>query len=215
MNLQNKILPVALVAALLGGTVGALVMRPKTNDLNTAATTSNLLPVSSDTNSRAATLRYNDTLPANNNDTDTLPATNNDTPDTLNVANTSSDQECYRAGFTEGFAAARENKNKNVRASNLSNATSTERVVYRDAPARRTRVARNTASRQAYYDYEPRKRSFWSKHRDKLTVAMGAGGGALVGGLIGGKKGAAIGAIGGGAGSALYTYKIRNRNNRR
>jgi hypothetical protein len=215
MNLQNKILPVALVAALLGGTVGALVMRPKTNDLNTAATTSNLLPASSDTNSRAATLRYNDTLPTNNNDT--LPVTNNETPEVLNVANTNSDQECYRAGFTEGFAAAREsNQTRNVRASNLSNATTTERVVYRDAPARRTRVARNTrASRQAYYDYEPRKRSFWSKHRDKLTVAMGAGGGALIGGLIGGKKGAAIGALGGGAGSALYTYKIRNRDNRR
>ncbi|HZG50522.1 MAG TPA: hypothetical protein VEZ40_00175, partial [Pyrinomonadaceae bacterium] len=151
-------------------------------------------------------LRYNETLPA----------TNNETPATLNVANdTTSSEECYRAGFTEGFAAAREQKN--VRASNLSNAaTTTERVVYRDAPARRTRVARNTrASRQAYYDYEPRKRSFWSKHRDKLTVAMGAGGGALIGGLVGGKKGAAIGALGGGAGSALYTYKIRNRNNRR
>ncbi|MCA1565025.1 MAG: hypothetical protein LC803_05200 [Acidobacteria bacterium] len=206
MNLQNKILPVALVAALLGGTVGALVMRPKTNDLNTT-TASNLLPVSTDTNSRAATLRYNEALPA---------ATNNETPATLNVANTNSDEECYRAGFTEGFAAARENARENtrVRANNLSNAS--ERVVYRDAPVRRTRVARNTrASRQAYYDYEPRKRSFWSKHRDKLTVAMGAGGGALVGGLIGGKKGAAIGALGGGAGSALYTYKIRNRNNRR
>jgi hypothetical protein len=210
MNLQNKILPVALVAALLGGTVGALVMRPKTNDFNTAATRSNLLPVSTDANSRAASLRYNETIPA----------TNNETPETLNVASTNGDEECYRAGFTEGFAAARENKN-GVRANNLSNSLSnssrtTERVVYRDAPARRTRVARNSrASRQAYYDYEPRKRSFWSKHRDKLTVAMGAGGGALVGGLIGGKKGAAIGALGGGAGSALYTYKIRNRNNRR
>jgi len=203
MNLQNKILPVALVAALLGGTVGALVMRPKTNDLNTT-TRSNLLPVSSDANSRAATLRYNETLPANNNET----------PATLNVANTNSDEECYRAGFTEGFAAARENNS--TRTNTLSNATASDRVVYRDAPVRRTRVARNTrASRQAYYDYEPRKRSFWSKHRDKLTVAMGAGGGALVGGLIGGKKGAAIGALGGGAGSALYTYKIRNRNNRR
>ncbi|HEX8128355.1 MAG TPA: hypothetical protein VF527_04580 [Pyrinomonadaceae bacterium] len=202
MNLQNKILPVALVAALLGGTVGALVMRPKTNDLNTATTASNLLPASTDANSRAATLRYNETLPA----------TNNETPATLNVANTNSDEECYRAGFTEGFAAARQEKG--IRANNLSNAS--DRVVYRDAPARRMRVARNTrASRQAYYDYEPRKRSFWSKHRDKLTVAMGAGGGAIVGGLIGGKKGAAIGALGGGAGSALYTYKIRNRNNRR
>lgn len=205
MNLQNKILPVALVAALLGGTVGAFVMRPKTNDLNTVAS-SNLLPTSNNAPSQAAALRYNETLPANNNET----------PATLNVANTSSEEECYRAGFTEGFAAAREQKN--VRTSNLTNVTprSTERVVYRDAPVRRTRVARNTrASRQAYYDYEqPRKRSFWSKHRDKLTVAMGAGGGAIVGGLIGGKKGAAIGALGGGAGSALYTYKIRNRNRR-
>ncbi|MDQ1522151.1 MAG: hypothetical protein QOE47_75 [Pyrinomonadaceae bacterium] len=205
MNLQNKILPVALVAALLGGTVGALVMRPKTNDLNTTATRSNLLPVSTDADSRAATLRYNETTPA----------TNNETPETLNVASTNADDECYRAGFTEGFAAARENKN--IRANSLSNSTrTTERVVYRDAPVRSTRVARNTrASRQAYYDYEPRRRSFWSKHRDKLTVAMGTGGGALIGGLIGGKKGAAIGALGGGAGSALYTYKIRNRNNRR
>lgn len=206
MNLQNKILPVALVAALLGGTVGAFVMRPKTNELNTVAS-SNLLPASNDGTSQAASLRYNETLPANNNET----------PAMLNVANTTtSEEECYRAGFTEGFAAARENNN--VRTSNLTNsARSTERVVYRDAPVRRTRVARNTrASRQAYYDYEqPRKRSFWSKHRDKLTVAMGAGGGALIGGLVGGKKGAAIGALGGGAGSALYTYKIRNRNNRR
>jgi hypothetical protein len=210
MNLQNKILPVALVAALLGGTVGAFVMRPKTNELNTVAS-SNLLPATNGTTSQhgatsqAASLRYNETLRANNNET----------PATLNVAdNTSSDEECYRAGFTEGFAAARENKN--LRTSNLTNSTrETERVVYRDAPVRRTRVARNTrASRQAYYDYEPRKRSFWSKHRDKLTVAMGAGGGALIGGLIGGKKGAAIGALGGGAGSALYTYKIRNRNRR-
>ncbi len=203
MNLQNKILPVALVAALLGGTVGAFVMRPKTNDLNTVAS-SNLLPASNNATSQAAALRYNETLPANNNET----------PATVNVANTSSDEECYRAGFTEGFAAAREEKN--VRTSNLTNATrAPERVVYRNAPVRSTRVARNTrASRQAYYDYEPRKRSFWSKHRDKLTVAMGAGGGAIVGGLIGGKKGAAIGALGGGAGSALYTYKIRNRDRR-
>jgi hypothetical protein len=41
---------------------------------------------------------------------------------------------------------------------------------------------------------------------------MGTGGGALLGGLIGGKKGAAIGALSGAGGSALYTYKIRNRN---
>jgi hypothetical protein len=43
---------------------------------------------------------------------------------------------------------------------------------------------------------------------------MGTGGGALLGALIGGKKGAAIGALGGAGGSALYTYKLRNRHRR-
>jgi len=56
-----------------------------------------------------------------------------------------------------------------------------------------------------------RERSVWDKHRDKITTAGGAVGGALLGGLIGGKKGAIIGAITGGAGAAVYTYKVRNR----
>jgi hypothetical protein len=85
-------------------------------------------------------------------------------------------------------------------------------VVYQPARTRTVRRASNN-SRRVYYDYGQQKgRSFWQKHRDKLTVAMGAGGGALVGGLVGGKKGAAIGALAGGGGSALYTYKIRKRN---
>jgi hypothetical protein len=54
-------------------------------------------------------------------------------------------------------------------------------------------------------------RSVWQKHRDKITTAGGAAGGALLGGLIGGKKGAIIGAITGGAGAAVYTYKVRDR----
>jgi uncharacterized protein YcfJ len=60
-----------------------------------------------------------------------------------------------------------------------------------------------------------RHRSFWKKHRDKLTVAGTALGGAAVGGLAGGKKGAAIGALAGGGGGALYTYKLRRRHRRR
>lgn len=68
-------------------------------------------------------------------------------------------------------------------------------------------------SRSSYYDYNQqyRDRSFWEKHRNKITVAAGTAGGAVVGGLIGGKKGALIGALSGLGGSALYTYKIRNR----
>ncbi len=56
-----------------------------------------------------------------------------------------------------------------------------------------------------------RDRSVWDKHRDKITTAGGAVGGAVLGGLIGGKKGAIIGAITGGAGAAVYTYKIRDK----
>src|ERR1041384_8869972 len=59
-------------------------------------------------------------------------------------------------------------------------------------------------------DYWDRDESVWDRHRDKITTAAGAGGGAVIGGLIGGKKGAIIGAIAGGGGAALYTYKIRD-----
>jgi len=54
-------------------------------------------------------------------------------------------------------------------------------------------------------------RSFWQKHRNKLTVGAGVVGGAIVGGLIGGKRGAGIGMLAGGASSALYTYKLRKK----
>jgi outer membrane lipoprotein SlyB len=63
---------------------------------------------------------------------------------------------------------------------------------------------------RVYYSYGDR-RTFWQKHRDKLTTAMGAGAGAIVGGAVGGGRGAAIGTLVGGGGSALYTYKIRKR----
>ncbi len=62
--------------------------------------------------------------------------------------------------------------------------------------------------------YYGQDRSVWESHRDKITTAGGAVGGALLGGLIGGKKGAVIGAITGGAGAAIYTYKIRDKNYR-
>lgn len=58
-------------------------------------------------------------------------------------------------------------------------------------------------------------RSFWQKHRDKLTVAGTTLAGAGIGGLAGGKKGALIGTAAGAGGGALYTYKIRKRRHRR
>jgi len=68
----------------------------------------------------------------------------------------------------------------------------------------------NDTSR-AYYDYGYRNGSVWDRHRDKLSVGAGTIGGAIIGGLIGGGRGAAIGAVAGAGGSALYTYKLRNR----
>lgn len=87
--------------------------------------------------------------------------------------------------------------------------------VDRRSERRAQRVARNNV----YYDQNSdygygRNRSVWDKHRDKITTAGGTAGGAVLGGLIGGKKGAIIGAITGGAGAAIYTYKIRDKHRR-
>ncbi len=131
---------------------------------------------------------------------------------------TASEQGAYKTGFADGFAAAQSgvsSSRSGVSSSRYAPTTVApqRRVVYRNVG----RSARNSSSsRRVYYDYnqQPKGRSFWQKHRDKLTVAMGTGGGAVIGGLIGGKKGAAIGALSGAGGSALYTYKLRNRNKR-
>ncbi len=72
---------------------------------------------------------------------------------------------------------------------------------------------RNDDYRYEDYPYGD-NRSVWEKSRDKITTAAGAGGGAAIGGMLGGKKGAIIGAIAGGAGAAIYTYKIRDKNRR-
>src|SRR5213593_4353161 len=53
------------------------------------------------------------------------------------------------------------------------------------------------------------RRTFWQKHRDKLTVAGTTATGAAIGAIAGGKKGAGIGALVGAGSGALYTYKIR------
>ena len=146
MIMTNKLLPVALIAALVGGSgahwlctrVNRLRLRPKVASAQeTAQTTPTAEPVSD-----------NEMVPAN--------------------FNTAGEQTAYKTGFADGFAAAAQAEQRTV--------TTTERaptrVVYRNSGSR------TSASNRVYYDYQPRKRSFWDKHRDKLTVAIGTGGAA-------------------------------------
>ena len=178
MIMTNKLLPVALIAALVGGSVGALVMHK--SQPATAETTTKAAP---NTTAAAPTAE-----PASDNEM--VPS----------EFNTAGEQTAYKTGFADGFAAATQAGQRTV----TTTRRTPTRVVYSNSGSR-------VSSNRVYYDYQPRKRSFWDKHRDKLTVAMGTGAGAVIGGLIGGKKGAAIGALSGAGGSALWTYKLRNR----
>jgi hypothetical protein len=200
MILKDKIIPIALVAALLGGTVGAIVSR-KSTEPATAGYTTRPAGLFDDQNTR----QISDTNQARTANQGEMLASRNETLE---------DPTSYRTGFLDGFLAGRDrNVSSAVTASTAG--TANRVVVSRNVPAQRHRYASSSNGRQVYYDYnntQPRKRSFWQKHRDKLTVAMGAGGGALLGSVIGGKKGASIGALAGGGGAALYTYKIRKRN---
>ena len=175
MIMTNKLLPVALIAALIGGSVGALTMyRSQPASAENVSQNKVATPTAADT---AATEQ-----------------TEFDTP---------AEQTAYKSGFADGYNAAMTADNN--AAPTTRTAAPAKRVVYRNGST--------SSARRVYYDYnEPKKRSFWSKHRDKLTVAMGTGAGAAIGGLIGGKKGAAIGALSGAGGSALWTYKLRKRN---
>jgi hypothetical protein len=189
MIMTNKLLPVALVAALIGGSVGAFVMHSK-NQTTTEPQAAQSTLSGTDAQYQAAASGKDQFVPAE--------------------FNTASEQTAYKSGFADGFRAAQAGV-VGVNTSSLQYAQPA--VVYRNSGRTYTRTA--SSPRRVYYDYQqPKGRSFWQKHRDKLTVAMGTGGGALIGGLIGGKKGAAIGALGGAGGSALYTYKLRNRNRR-
>lgn len=198
MNLKDKIIPVALVAALLGGSVGAIVSRRSAEPATAGYTNTSTTNPFDAQNTRLVS------------DADNSKTTNQGEMLASNGSNVE-DPASYRVGFLDGFLAARDRAATNNVVTERVVAPA-NRVVYRNVPARRSYS--NSSSRQVYYDYnnQPRKRSFWQKHRDKLTVAMGAGGGALIGSLIGGKKGAAIGALTGGGGAAVYTYGIRKRN---
>lgn len=179
---KKMLLALGLIAALVGGGLGALITQ-------------------SSQRTEAANDSYQNTQAATTNPSDQR--------DVGNAAqfNTTAEQVAYREGFEEGYnscATAALNQTRN-------NVASSNYTTYR-APRR----ASSSSTRRVYYDYEnrPKGRSFWSKHRDKLTMAIGTGAGAAIGGIAGGKKGAGIGALVGLGGSALYTYKLRNRSRR-
>lgn len=196
MIMTNKLLPVALVAALIGGSVGAFVMHSK-NQATTAETTTTTPAYSTNADTQFA--RYQPNASVND-------------PSVPTQFDTAQEQTAYKSGFTDGFRSCEAGVSGNQVASN-GVVYNQPRVVYRNSG--RTYARNSTTSRRVYYDYQrPRSRTFWQKHRDKLTLAMGTGAGAILGGVIGGKKGAGIGALAGAGGSALYTYKLRNRNRR-
>ena len=180
---KKMLLALAIIAALIGGGLGSLITASQRTEAANDQSSQRNAQLASTTTADAAQQVGN--------------------PQQFN---SSAEQVAYREGFEEGYnscatAALSTNRN-NVARTNYS------RTTYR-APRRVS-----SGTRQAsYYDYQtqPKGRSFWSKHRDKLTMAIGTGAGAAVGGLAGGKKGAGIGALVGLGGSALYTYKLRKR----
>jgi hypothetical protein len=190
MIMTNKLLPVALVAALIGGSVGAVVMHSRNQATAPTATSSTLAGNEAQYQANAA--GQEQYIPAE--------------------FKTGTEQNAYKAGFADGFRSCESGAGSQT-GSQIGAASyqSAPRLVSRSSVRN---YAHTTTSSSSVSSVRPRGRSFWQKHRDKLTVAMGTGGGAIIGGLIGGKKGAAIGALGGAGGSALYTYKIRNRNRR-
>ena len=146
-------------------------------------------------NARAANTSYDTAQPAES----AAKTTDQLAKDNSSQFATAAEQTAYRQGFNEGFTSC---SNAQLGTSSRTSAS--------------YRTSRYYNGRRVYYDYgtQRRGRTFWQKHRDKLTLAMGTGGGAIIGGLIGGKRGAGIGSLVGLGSSALYTYKLRHRTRR-
>lgn len=191
---KKMLLAIALIAALVGGGLGALI-------------------TNSSQKTEAANDSYQNTQDTRAANTGTAAERDLGNPSQFN---TTAEQVAYREGFEEGYnnCASAALGTGTTRSTTRSNVVSSNNYT----TTRARRVSNNSGSRRVYYDYEtqtrPKGRSFWSKHRDKLTMAIGTGAGAAVGGLAGGKKGAGIGALVGLGGSALYTYKLRKRSPR-
>src|SRR5689334_1154127 len=128
MTTTNKVLPVALVAALLGGTVGAFVMRPSNNTEVAKAEAPKQLVAGEATNVNPA-------------DDQKAALESEIANETKNM--TDEERAAFKDGFMEGVEAARD--------SNLTTAApaavTTTRVV-NTAPARTRTVRRASAPRR-------------------------------------------------------------------
>ena len=182
---KKMLIALTIIGALVGAGIGALI-----------------------THTASGTTSANTSYDASKTSASPVDA-NNKTPEQLAADNaskfkTTEEQTAFREGFNDGYTSCTSAQTGTSSQNYASSAYSTYRAPRRYYHGRRV-----------YYDYgNSRGRSFWQKHRDKLTVAMGTGAGALIGGLIGGKRGAGIGMLAGGGGSALYTYKLRHRTRR-
>ena len=109
MIFTNKLLPVALIAALIGGSVGALVMH-KSQPASAAETT-------------PTAQTYNNAVP------NAEPVSNNEMVPAEYT--TTGEQTAYKTGFADGFAAATDGQ-RTVTPSRRS----PSRVVYRSSGSR-------------------------------------------------------------------------------
>jgi hypothetical protein len=85
-------------------------------------------------------------------------------------------------------------------------------ILPTEAAAQRSYYVRKVRDRNGRVRYVRVARpSYYRRHRNRINMAVGTGGGALIGGLLGGGKGALIGAGVGAGSSALYTYKLNKK----
>ena len=73
---------------------------------------------------------------------------------------------------------------------------------------------RRSYNSRTYSSTTYKRPSFYRRHRNAINIGIATGAGALLGAIIGGKKGALIGTAAGAGGGALYTYKIKPKQNR-
>src|SRR5882762_8210756 len=130
MIMTNKLLPVALVAALIGGSVGAFVMHSR-NQSTTADTTTT--PAYS-TNGDTQFARYQPNASVND-------------PSVPSQFESAQEQNAYKSGYADGFRSCEAGVSGNQVASNGYYATQ-PRVVYRNSG--RSYARSSSSTRRVY-----------------------------------------------------------------